>query len=93
MSRVRKYSQNAAVVGLTLVSVTADFDFYRALFGVFRGWYRAKEDLHIFTNDKQQFLEQSYVDKSKSSTLDYGQPSRAKRPAVGLGLGLAVAPT
>ncbi|MCG8606409.1 AAA family ATPase, partial [bacterium] len=86
------YARTSYVQGLDADSVIYNADTRHGL--SFNSFYvagtRAKEDLHIFTNDKQQFLAQSHVEKSKSSTLDYvsAQPSQA--PAVGLGLGLGM---
>jgi ATP-dependent exoDNAse (exonuclease V) alpha subunit len=48
---------------------------------------RAREDMHIYTNDKGQFAQQAQVEQQKTSTLDY-VPSKTQSREMGLGIEL-----
>ncbi len=49
---------------------------------------RAREDLHIYTNDKAQFAEQSQVEQQKTSTLDYAPKAMFHQKDMALELSL-----
>ncbi len=49
---------------------------------------RAREDLHIYTNDKAQFTEQAQVEQQKTSTLDYAPKTLTPQKEMALELSL-----
>lgn len=49
---------------------------------------RAREDLHIYTNDKRQFAQQAQVEQQKTSTLDYAPKQLSRQKGMALELSL-----
>ncbi len=49
---------------------------------------RARQDLHIYTNDKGQFAEQAQVEQQKTSTLDYAPKQLPRQKGMALELSI-----
>ena len=43
---------------------------------------RAREDIHVFTNDKAELQEQVMIEQIKTSTLDYDKELNFEKPGI-----------